>query len=74
MIHEAVVSALEPWVGRIIADTCVRATAVSMGKSVTDLEHADMPRLCDNVRRLLTPIAPTSVVAGIIANLEGLSS
>ena len=73
MIHAAIVSALEPWVGGTVADTCVRATALAAGKSVDELRGEDVPMLCQNVRRLLSPIAPASAVDGIVAELERLS-
>jgi len=74
VIHEAAVSALEPWVGRIVADTCVRATALASGKAVADLGVEDIPMLSANVQRLLGPIAPVSAVDSIVAGLEGLTS
>lgn len=74
MIYEAAVSALEPWVGRTVADTCVRATALASGKAVCDLGAEDIPMLRANIRRLLNPIAPSSVVDSIAAGLEGPTS
>ena len=73
MIHEAVVAALEPWVGRTVADTCVRATAIASGKAVSELAAEDVSTLCDNIRRLLGPIAPAAAIGDIVARLEGLA-
>lgn len=66
----AVRGALEPYVGPMVADTCVRATALSMGKMADDLTSEDLPALEANVRKLLAPIAPSGVIDDVIATLE----
>lgn len=68
---ECVIEVLEPFVGRMVADTCVRATALSLGKSGDELESDDLPALESNVRRLLGPIAPRETVDAIILEIEG---
>ena len=70
-LAESVISILEPFVGRMVADTCVRATALSLGKSADDLEAPDMPALESNVRRLLGPVAPRQAIDAIISEIEG---
>lgn len=65
----AVRSALGPYVGTTAADTCVRATALSVGKTADDLGAGDMPALEANIRRLLMPVAPQSVVESILSTL-----
>ncbi len=70
-IAEIVVDILEPFVGHMVADTCVRATALSLGKSGEDLVPEDMPALEANVRRLLSPVAPRDTITAIIARIEG---
>jgi len=70
MIRETVVGALEPWIGRVAADTCVRATALAAGKDISEFESADVAALSGNVRRLLSPVAPSSAVDGVIAQIE----
>lgn len=70
MISETVVGALAPWVGSVAADTCVRATALSVGKDITEFGPGDITVLCANVRRLLTPIAPSAAVDGVISQIE----
>ena len=62
---------LEPLVGHMVADTCVRATALSLGKSAGDLVSEDMPALVANVRRLLSPVAPRETIDAIVQNIEG---
>jgi hypothetical protein len=54
---DAVVSVLEPYVGQTVADTCVRATALSLGKTSDSIGLEDFSPLEASVRRLLAPIA-----------------
>lgn len=70
MIHETVVSALEPWIGRVAADTCVRATALAIGKDISEFGAAEVSALYGNIRRLLSPIAPGPAVDSVIAQIE----
>ena len=70
MIRETVVGALEPWIGSVAADTCVRATAIAVGKDLSEFGQAEVAALCANVRRLLSPIAPSAAVDGVIAKIE----
>jgi len=70
MVRETVVGALEPWIGNVAADTCVRATALSVGKDISEFGAAEVAALCANIRRLLSPIAPTAAVDGVIAQIE----
>ncbi len=70
MIRENVVAALEPWIGSVAADTCVRATALAVGKDLSEFGQADIASLCSNVRRLLAPIAPSTAVDGVIAQIQ----
>ncbi|MHB1340527.1 MAG: hypothetical protein ACYC77_05770 [Coriobacteriia bacterium] len=70
-LAESVVDILEPYVGRMVADTCVRATALSMGKSADELVAADVPALESNVRRLLGPVAPRATIEAILTQIEG---
>lgn len=69
-IAEVVTEVLEPYVGRIVADTCVRATALSVGKTSDVLETSDLPSLETSVRKLLRPIAPGDTVDGLILQIE----
>lgn len=64
---------LEPFIGHTAADTCVRATALSLGKTYDTLSSEDVPALSSNVRRLLSPIAPAATVTAILAEIEGRS-
>jgi len=70
LIRETVVGALEPWIGSVAADTCVRATAIAVGKDLSEFGQAEVAALCANVRRLLSPIAPSAAVDGVIAKIE----
>lgn len=72
MLHMTVVNALEPWVGRTAADTCVRATAISTGTDVSQFGTRERAELCANVRRLLAPIAPSCAVEAIIIEIEAV--
>ncbi len=64
-------SALEPLVGSMAASTCVRATALSLGKTADGLAKEDLPALEENIRRLLGPVAPADVIAEVIREIEG---
>lgn len=59
-----------PYVGRVIADTCVRATALSLGKTSDQLERGDLPQLEDSIRRQLSPVAPRVTIENIIEQIE----
>ncbi len=61
---------LSPFVGKMVADTCIRATAVKLGKTADTLGPADIDALSENVRRLLTPIAPASGVEAVVSRLR----
>lgn len=66
----AVKAALEPWVGPVVADTCVRASALSLGKTADELEAADIPALIGRVRQLLAPVAPGAAIEEVVAEIE----
>lgn len=70
-VVEATIGALEPWVGRMAADTCVRATALSAGKMSDDLTSADLPAIDASIRRLLSPIAPGATIDNILKQIHG---
>lgn len=69
-VMTVVSDALEPYVGRMVAETCVRATALSIGKTADTLEAADVPALEANIRKLLSPVAPQTAIDDILTNLE----
>lgn len=69
-LSQHVVSILSPYVGEMAADTCVRATALSLGKTTDDLTVDDLPALESNVRRLLGPLAPTNVIDQLLQDIE----
>ncbi len=69
-LRERTVAALRPYVGDTVADTCVRGTALSLGKTVDDLSDDDLPALESSIRRLLGPVAPANVIDGLLAQIE----
>lgn len=69
-LRERVIAALTPYVGATVADTCVRGTALSIGKSADELNDSDLPTLESNVRRLLSPVAPSTVIDDLLAQTE----
>jgi len=74
-IAELAVGALAPYVGRIAADTCVRATAISAGKMADELGSDDLPVLESSIRRLLGPVATAETIDGILGEIRvGVSS
>jgi hypothetical protein len=70
-LSEATIAALDPLVGATAASTCVRATALSLGKTAEDLDSADLPALEANIKRLLGPIAPEPMIDEVIRQIEG---
>lgn len=62
---------LDPLVGPVAASTCVRATALSIGKTSDDLTEEDFPALEQNIRRLLGPVAPAGVITQVITDIQG---
>lgn len=65
---------LEPFIGHTVADTCVRATALSVGKSFDTLTAEDVPALATNIRRLLGPVAPSATIDAIVEEIERKAS
>lgn len=61
---------LTPYVGPMVADTCVRATAISIGKTADTLDSSDLAPLENSVRKLLLPIAPAATIDALIAQIE----
>jgi hypothetical protein len=73
-LAERVIVVLGPYVGDTVADTCVRATALSLGKTAEEIQSADFPTLETNVRRLLGPVAPASVIDSLLDEIrEGIA-
>jgi hypothetical protein len=70
-IADSAISVLSPFVGSMAANTCVRGTALALGKMSDELSPADLPTLADNIRRLLEPLAPSATVEQLIAQIEG---
>lgn len=69
-LGESVIAVLGPYVGETVADTCVRATALSMGKTSDTLEDSDLPAVATNIRRLLAPVTSSAVIDSMIQELE----
>lgn len=67
---DAARAALEPYVGEMVADTCVRATALSLGKTTEELDRGDLSALESRIRGLLAPVAPLAVIDEAIVTLE----
>jgi len=69
-VSVVVVEVLAPLVGATVADTCVRATAISLGKTSEDLAPEDLPTLTGSIERLLRPIAPSATVEALLAEIR----
>jgi hypothetical protein len=54
----------------MVADTCVRATALSVGKTADSLTYEDLPGLEASIRRLLAPVAASATVDAVIQEIE----
>lgn len=69
-VASTVTGILQPYVGQMVADTCVRASALAIGKTSDALEAADLPAIESNIRRTLGPVASSNVIDGIISEIE----
>jgi len=69
-LADVCVAVLEPYIGRVVADTVVRATALSLGKPMDDLCLDDLPALTKNIRRVLEPVAARTTEHGTVRDLE----
>lgn len=69
-LRAVVTEVLEAYTGRIVADTCVRASAIAMGKTADDLGADDLPALESNIRRILNPVAGRSTVDELLLRIE----
>ncbi len=71
---ERTVEILEPYVGRTVADTAVRGSALAAGKLSDDLGSDDLPALVSHVRRLLGPVVPGSSLDRIVDEIKGAAA
>ncbi len=69
-LRERVIAALTPYVGATVADTCVRGTALSIGKTADELDNGDLAALGSNVSRLVSPVAPSAVIDDLLGQIE----
>ena len=69
-LADVCVAVLEPYIGRVVADTVVRATALALGKPMDELCETDLPALIKNIRRVLEPVAARSTVDDIVRDIE----
>jgi len=69
-VCDVVRAVLAPFVGNTVADTCVRATAISVGKTSDELTVTDLPALEERIRSLLAPIAPADTIDAMVADIK----
>ena len=69
-LSQRVVEVLSPYVGDTVADTCVRATALSLGKTADQIDTGDLGALEASVRRLLGPVAPSNVIDELLEEIR----
>ena len=69
-LAENVAASLEPFVGPMVAGTCLGATAISLGKTRDELDASDMSVIEANIRRLLAPVAPAAAIDAIVEGLR----
>ena len=72
-LADRAVHALAPYVGIRLADTCVRATALSLEKTFETLGEEDLSAMEDRARRLLEPLLPPSTIERVVAEIRGES-
>ena len=64
------ISALEPLLGPTVANTCVRASAMSIGKLASQLDESDLPMLEVSIRRVLGTIAPAAAIDAVLVQIK----
>jgi hypothetical protein len=64
------VAILEPYVGRIVADTCIRGSAIAAGKTPETLGAEDLPAVEQHVRSLLGLVVPSHKLDEIVDELR----
>lgn len=69
-LGDAAIAALEPLLGPVVASTCVRASALSVGKIASELGEADLPSLESNIRRVLAPVAPVAAIESVLTQIR----
>ncbi len=69
-LADTITETLAPYVGRMAADTCVRATALAIGKTTETLSTEDLPALGASVRRVLASVLPHTKIESIVAQIE----
>jgi RNA polymerase sigma-70 factor (ECF subfamily) len=70
-IAERAVRELSPYVGPTLADTFVRGTAISIGKTFDTLTIEDAGALEDRARRTLQSLLPPDAIERVIADIRG---
>lgn len=70
-ISERAVRVLVPYVGSTVADTCVRGTALTIGKTFDTLGNEDVGALEERARRLLAPLLPQGTIDRVVADIRG---
>lgn len=70
-IAERAVAVLAPYVGRVAADTCVRGTAVSIGKTFDTLTGTDIDALAHRVRLVLAPLLSPDTIERLLSEIRG---
>ncbi|MDP2182541.1 MAG: hypothetical protein Q8K99_08230 [Actinomycetota bacterium] len=70
LVLDVAVEVLEPYVGRALADTCMRAGALSEGRLPDDLTPDDLPCIENAARKLLSAVAPQDTIDSVVADIR----
>lgn len=70
-VAERAVLALTPYVGQVAADTCVRGTAITLGKTFDTLTLDDYDALSNRIRRILAPLLPPPIIERLLDDIRG---
>ncbi len=73
-VSESVAGVLEPYVGRVAADTCIRASALSVGKDPGTLDASDCEVLASSVRRMLGPMMTNTAMLTLLREIRRVCS
>lgn len=70
MVADALKEIIEPHMGTVMSDTCIRAAAISIGKTYDDLMPQDIPRIKLKIRDSLRVLTAPQTVDTIMQEIE----
>ncbi len=69
-LYRKIIQVLEPYMGKMLAETCVRGTALTLGKSSDTLSRSDIPLLEPNIKKYLAGVAGQGSIEKILKEIR----